>query len=178
MREFDKYKRKGAYHWKDYAKKTSSYSKHVDRVVKWVRKGSSFDIGAGDGLITHMLGAVGIDDNKIAVSLAKERKVPVELGSVYNLSGFKKFDNVLLLDVIEHLELPGQALLEIKKVMKEDSILYIVTPHSGPELDKYHVKEYRKEELVEFVESYGFHCLEITQYSGCRRMYGRFELCQ
>jgi len=176
MREFDKYKRRGAYHWRDYARKKAYYI-HVNRVLEWVRKGSTFDIGAGDGLITHMLGASGIDDNGIAVSLAKENKVPVQLGSVYDLSGFKKYDNVVLLDVIEHLEHPEKALEEIKKVMQKNSILYITTPLVGPKLDKYHVQEWSRKGLIKFVESCGFHCLGMKMYPRSRKMYGRFELC-
>lgn len=54
--EFNKYKEHGAYHWRLY-ESNPIYQSHVLKVAEWVRKGKTLDIGAGDGLITFILGA-------------------------------------------------------------------------------------------------------------------------
>lgn len=73
---FDKYKERGggAYHWIEYEQKTV-YGMHARKVKKWVNNGKTLDVGAGDGLITSLLNCEGIDNNKIAVKLAKNKGV-------------------------------------------------------------------------------------------------------
>lgn len=157
--EFNKYKERGAYHWAEYEAQTI-YGQHADKVKAWIRKGKTLDIGAGDGLITSLLGAEGIDDNELAVKLAKEKKADVRLGDAYNLKyPAKTFDNVLMADVIEHLEFPEKTIKEIKRILKLDGKLYVITPpkkDDGTLHDKYHYKEYTPDELKTFVEGFGF----------------------
>jgi len=156
--KFLKYEKKGAYHWREYEAQTL-YGKHANKVKKWIRKGRTLDIGAGDGLITFLIGAEGIDDNAIAIKLAKEKGVNVKNGTAYNL-GYPEnsFDNVLMADVIEHLKFPERAIKEIKKVLKPNGKLYITTPLLKPSgvIGKYHYKEYTKKELGKFISELGF----------------------
>jgi len=174
---FDKYKMKGAYHWSLYTKHTG-YRSHVQKVLSWVRAGTTFDVGAGDGLITFLLKGSGVDDNELAVQLANEKGSDVVLGSAYDLSSFGKFDNVLMLDVLEHLEAPGKALQEAKKILKEDGQLYITTPPASGEgvLDPYHVQEWTLEGLISFVEQNGFKCIASEIIVENKKMYTIFIL--
>jgi len=156
--EFEKYKKKGAYHWIEYKKQTP-YGRHANRVRKWVREGRTLDIGAGDGLITFLIGAEGIDDNDVAIKLAREKGVDVKKGTAYDLDYPKNsFDNVLMADVIEHLEFPALAIREVKKVLKPGGKLYITTPlaKTSGVINKYHYREYSKEELKKFITRFGF----------------------
>lgn len=173
--EFNKYKERGAYHWDEYKNQTI-YGKHADRVKGWVRDGKTLDIGAGDGLITSLIGAEGIDDNETAIKLAKEKGVNVKFGSAYNLSDFEdeSFDNVLMADVIEHLEFPEKCLKEIKRVLKKGGLLYITTPPAksdGTLHDtKYHYREYTLEQLTNLLNSH-FFVLEGKSFTENQRMY-------
>lgn len=176
--EFDKYKERGAYHWKEHKQKTP-YGLHAEKVSKWIRNGKTLDIGAGDGLITSLIDGEGIDDNTIAVKLAKEMGANVVMGDAYNLEyNDNTFDNVLMSDVIEHLEKPDIAVKEVKRVLRPNGYYYIVTPPAkmGGLHDKYHYKEYTPKELVEYIESWGFILINnieiIDKYV---RMYGVFK---
>lgn len=177
--EFDKYKQRGAYHWKEYEQKTP-YGLHADKVKNWVRlEGKTLDIGAGDGLITHLINAEGIDDNKIAVKLAKEKRVNVKLGDVYNLDYDENvFDNILMGDVIEHLEYPDIAIKQVKRVLKPNGYFYVVTPPAKKDglHDKYHYREYTPDELVDYLKLFQFEVIgDIEIVNKFVRMYGAFK---
>jgi ubiquinone/menaquinone biosynthesis C-methylase UbiE len=175
--EFNKYKERGAYHWAEY-KAGTEYGKHADIVKEWLKEETNIlDVGAGDGLITHLIGAYGVDDNETAVKLAREKDVDVILGSVYKLP-FRNcvFNSVYFGDVIEHLEHPQKAVTEISRVMVDGGRLYIVTPPalpSGKLQDKYHYTEYTPESLKTLVESLGFELAEEVKTIK-HRMYAKF----
>lgn len=176
---FSKYDKWGDYHWKLYEREeNSSYKEHVNFIKEWVKGENILDIGAGDGLITHLLNARGVDDNETAVSIAQKKGVDVVLGSAYDLPFQKEFKTVFMGDVIEHLEFPERAILEVKKVLKNKGVLYITTPHlasNGILTDKFHYKEYTTLELKDFIEGFGFKLLEpIKMISG--KLYAKFSL--
>jgi len=173
---FNKYEKRGAYHWKEFNQNTA-YRKHALIVQQWISSGRTLDIGAGDGLITSLIDAEGIDDNETAVKLAKEKGVNVILGDAYGMP-YKKniFDNVLMGDVIEHLKYPAKVIDQIKKVLKPKGRLYIVTPPKGGKMDKYHYKEYTPEELQQYIENFGFKTMNVTVRPELKRMYLEFQL--
>ena len=171
--EFTKYLKHGAYHWKQYESLTK-YKKHADKCKKWVKEKKILDVGAGDGLITHLMGADGIDSEPEAVRLAKEKGANVKLGSAYKLEG--EYNAVTMFDVIEHLERPQEALQEALRVAP---VLYISTPpkrDDGVIKDKFHYFELTPQGLVELVESAGYILdgnVEVNLKD--KLMYGRFK---
>lgn len=176
---FDKYDKKGDYHWQQYDNRPkSSYTKHAKFCKKWIqRKGRILDVGSGDGLITSFIGAEGVDDNKTAVELAVKRGVNVKLGSAYHLLYERQtFDAVFMGDVIEHLEFPEKALHEVFRILKKGGVFYLVTPPFNSEkgIGEYHYREYSPEELTDFVCSIGFNQIEepFIQFT---RMYSKFQ---
>ena len=178
-KEFNKYKNWGAYHWSLYEDKSnSSYKEHVNYVISWVKGDNLLDIGAGDGLLTHLLKGKGIDDDETAVKCAKEKGADVIFGSSYEIPFEKEFDTVFMGDVIEHLEFPELAIEEVKRVLRPDGIFYVATPplaSNGKVQDKYHYKEYTSVELKDFIESFGFTLLEPIVIKH-QRMYAKFSL--
>lgn len=170
--KFDKYDRLGAYHWKAY-ENDPEYRAHVDHVVEWIPKGKILDVGAGDGLIASKIGAVGIDSNKTAVYHAKRNGANVSFGSAYKLGNIGPFDSVYLGDVIEHLETPEKALLEIHRVLSKGGALYVVWPTPGI-VDEYAEKAYSVKDLVEVVERCGF-ALDGDVYTIKSRTYAKFR---
>ena len=178
--EFNKYKESGDYHHRLYEEGKDPYALHADRVAKWIDEGRTLDVGAGDGLITSLIpGAVGIDDNECAVKLAKEHGVDVRLLSVYDLSKrvFRRFNNILLADVIEHLEFPEKAIRACRNVMEDDGCLYVTTPPAignGKLHDSYHYREYTAEELKHFIEQFGFRLTGDIETANVR-IYAKFR---
>ncbi|HOA25855.1 MAG: methyltransferase domain-containing protein [Aggregatilineales bacterium] len=75
---FDKYEKRGAYHWEWYRSNRYNYRDKVNMLLDWLpRTGEVLDIGGGDGLIAFQmfkrgLDVVCIDTNATSISLARE----------------------------------------------------------------------------------------------------------
>ena len=169
---FTKYDKYGAYHWKQYEQGTK-YTKHTDKIVDWVWELDVLDVGAGDGLITHKLGAIGIDNEETAVRLAREKGAAVFLGDAYATPiPDDAFDAVTMFDVLEHFDEPEIALREARRLAPT---LYISTPERGMVNDPFHVREWTREELPEFMLENGWELdgkVEVVPENKC--MYARF----
>ena len=155
--KFTKYEKYGAYHWRQYEQGTK-YKRHADKVKNWVEEQGVLDIGAGDGLITSLVGAVGVDNEPKAVELAQEKGVDVTLCDGYDLKFTdEQFNSAMMIDVLEHFEHPVKALQEARRVIKNN--LYIVTPpkrDDGKLTCEFHYQEWTPEELIDLVENEGF----------------------
>jgi len=176
--EFDKYEKHGAYHWDDFAKKTI-YRNHALHVANWVKGKNVLDIGCGDGLITSLLRAKGIDNHELAISMAKDRGVDAQLLDAYDCATLTdRYDAVYLGDTIEHLEYPDKVLKSIASLTDD---LYIVTPQKGwrdqkgkrRPLDRYHYREYTQDELRAYVKRFGWGLVSIAVAN--RRIYAHFR---
>lgn len=166
---FEKYQTHGAYHWRDY-KKQNEYGLHARYVANhWIKPNGRkrlLDIGAGDGLILHLLqkrgwDAIGIDDNEDGIKAAASKGIEVQPLDVYHLDYDQRFDSVYFGDVIEHLADPVKALERIRDSLVPGGYLYVVTPPAksdGSLRDPYHYREYTPDELV----------YEVTQVPGLR----------
>jgi SAM-dependent methyltransferase len=172
---FSKYEQFGAYHWKQY-EGGGKYKTHADRVKEWVTEKNVLDVGAGDGLITHLLGTKGIEYEAKGVRLAQEKGVDVIQGDAYALP-FKNdsFEAVTMIDVLEHFETPEKALKEARRVAP---VLYINTPpkkDDGTLTDKFHVQEWSPQGLVRIVEKEGY-VLDgaVIVYPKEKMMYAKF----
>ncbi len=177
MRRFTKYEQFGAYHWEQY-RSLKKYTDHADRIQKWVVEDKILDVGAGDGLITSMLGSdvTGIEYEEVAVKLAKEKGVNVIQGDAYKLPfEDNSFGAVTMIDVLEHFDTPEIALREARRVAP---VLYVNTPpkkDDGILTDKFHVQEWSPAGLVKIVEAIGYVLDEaVTVYPKEKMMYARF----
>jgi cyclopropane fatty-acyl-phospholipid synthase-like methyltransferase len=98
------------------------------------------DYGTGDGLflnqITKDFGSIGTGIDRLPERINKAKKVSdaQHLNNSFICSNFEdidlndKFDKVLCLDVLEHLDNPSLDLQRIAKLLKEDGALIIQTP--------------------------------------------------
>lgn len=169
---FNKYERTGAYHWIETDPRWRNLKYNVPLVARYqaildhVPQGSRaiLDVGCGDGYLIHLLhrrglrGLVGIDNDALAVQLARDRLLEnddaaachVSIASVYNLPlSASSFDCVVMADVIEHLDAQEKALSEVSRVITERGTLVLSTPNWQPDRrwDTSHVIEYRPDEL-------------------------------
>ncbi len=172
--KFTKYEKYGAYHWKQYADPNSKYHRHANRVEKWIQERNCLDIGAGDGRITALLNITGIDDEKEAVKLAREKFARVTLGDAYDVPcPDESYDAVFMGDVLEHIEFPEMVLVEARRILKK--CLYIASPIPGMQNDPFHYQEWTPTELVTLIEPSGFRLMgEILEVPRDKRMYAKF----
>lgn len=97
------------------------------------------DVGCGEGITLEKLGAenphrviVGIDALQENVDICRQRGLPARAGDVYRLDfAPSSVDAVLLAEVIEHLERPGEAVREIHRVLKPGGRVIIVYPNDA-----------------------------------------------
>jgi len=99
---------------------------------------SVLDLGCGGGNIVGYLNkhfpkwqVYGVDPSKRALSLAKKKypQVKFSKSSAQRLKfPDKKFDVVLALDVIEHVENYPKMISEAKRVMKQDGLFFVGLP--------------------------------------------------
>ncbi len=75
----------------------------------------------------------------------------------------KEIDAVFLLDVVEHLERPEDCLNEIRRVLKQNGFLYLITPNGlwsrhilKRKSDPTHVHEYTWPEIKSLLEQSSF----------------------
>lgn len=109
-----------------------SYSKAT--LARVIPPGSTLDLGCGDGLLMEELGkrgieSLGLDLSSKAVELAKERGLEAR---VFDLTGRlpfedNNFNNVILLDVLEHVYRPDEVLREAARVSKQ--YVFVSTPN-------------------------------------------------
>lgn len=174
--EFKKYTDRGGYHWREYVRGTK-YRKHADHIKNWVKEKNVLDIGAGDGVITYLVRAIGIDNEPDAVRIAQAVGVDVQLGDAYALPyPDNAFNAAMMIDVLEHFDAPERALQEARRVAP---VLYIATPERQPDRkvrDKYHVQEWTRTELVDLMSKNGYTLSgDILVVPEGDTMYGRFN---
>jgi 2-polyprenyl-3-methyl-5-hydroxy-6-metoxy-1,4-benzoquinol methylase len=151
--KFDKYAKHNAYHWRQYVR-GDKYRRHADFIKSWVKEKNILDVGAGDGLITYLLGATGLEYEQTAVDIAQTIGVNVIQGDAYALPYEKdSFDAVTMLDVLEHFDTPELALQEARRIAP---VLYISTPEIGMVNDPFHVQEWTRESLPMFLKENGW----------------------
>lgn len=178
MTKFDKYDDKGAYHWRECDPRSNVYNPPLvaryGMVLDRACGARALDVGAGDGYLTARLAetcgnVIGLEyecagvaaANKMLVDISNAR---VQQGSAYEMP-FEDdiFDVITMADVIEHLDAPEQAVLEMARVAAPGSTTYVTTPQWRTDRvwDKRHVKEYTPSELMQLMEV-GFNSIEMV----------------
>jgi len=151
------------------------------------RPGRLLDVGCSTGtslVAARALGwqTAGIDPNPVAVQIARERGLDVELGF---LGDFKAgdiggpFDCVVLSEVLEHLPEPRQALEQIRSLLLPGGLLLCSTPNAASRLcrlfqlkSKEHLYLFSIDNLRALVESRGFDICHCQTTSRMRSLAG------
>ena len=166
VREFHKYKKRGAYHWEQigfniFKRNTFVLGRYHNMIslakneINDLKDKQVLDVGCGDGVLSYLFAkedakVSGIDYSDIAIEFAKEKtkglNINFQQGSAYELPfEDNSFDIVISSDVIEHLEDVEKYLSEINRVVKStEGIIIISTPVKFTEypLDKEHIVEW------------------------------------
>jgi 2-polyprenyl-3-methyl-5-hydroxy-6-metoxy-1,4-benzoquinol methylase len=159
---FDKYDKRGAYHY-DWYGKDMDYTECIDVTLDLIKgSGIILDLGCGDGLLERNIDAtypektvVGIDSSAsgIAFAIAKNEKglfLHGEFNIIDNL--LYDFDCLVCINTIEHLEDAYQILDIFRRRIKSKAIIITDIPAETP--GKYHTKEYSPGELQRMFSDY------------------------
>ncbi|QQG47688.1 MAG: class I SAM-dependent methyltransferase [Candidatus Woesebacteria bacterium] len=165
------YKKLGAYHWDWYAGAKQRYVRHVQFLSRYVREENTIDIGAGDGLISHVLTIKGVDNDPYAIKLAAEKGVKVDLGNATRLPyKIGQFDSALMSDTLEYISNFKKALSEARRVIKK---YFYVSISSGGRFtqpgQRYHT--WTPNDLVITVDNAGFRLVDGPIYKYDRQHY-------
>ncbi len=107
------------------------------RVLLYLKKikpeGSLLDVGAGSGMLVEAalgLGyeAEGIEPSKWLYERAQKHGLPVHLGTFPHQDAQGPYDIITMIDVLEHVTNPLELMTDLRKGLKKDGILVIVTP--------------------------------------------------
>ncbi len=147
-----------------------------DAILRRIKHGSILDFGAGDGeFVLRMramgLASIGVEISKEGVDKANSKANAQGYGDLLFeleprvLSG-KEFDNIVLSEVVEHIENPRPVLESLAKNLATGGLIIITVP-AGPisKFDRFigHYRHYSKESLRLEIESAGFEVGHIHQ---------------
>ncbi len=154
----------------------------LNLLAKYKTPGKILDVGCGPGLFLSEAKkrgwrVQGVDLSPWAKKYAAENfGVDVFEGSLSEASfPDKSFDVVVMNDVIEHLEDPKSALRQIRRVLKNDGVLYLSTPDIDSFLskllrakwwgiNKYHLFYFSRKSLEKMFHETGFRSIHHAPY--------------
>lgn len=112
----------------------SGYKERYGIIDSWVERGASvLDIGCGDGAAleylvkTKSIVPFGIELSSQAAQMAKRRKIPVKVQDI-TIPNFKldrKYDFIVMSEVLEHIPNPEQVLMKLVGHFKKGLIVTI-----------------------------------------------------
>lgn len=143
-----------------------------DHLVKKYLKKYNFqsnmiDIGCGTGEILLLLkdnyDIEGIDISEKAVEICKQQGLQATETDIYHTA--KKYNSVICLDVLEHIEDDLNFLRQIKHILNREGKLLLLVPSGQFASDDVYVGHYRrysKEQLIDVFNKSGFEILEAV----------------
>ena len=170
-KEFNKYKKRGAYHWEQATRNVYTMNSYVQAryriVCRLIKKhvacptAELLDVGCGDGALSGLLARqgyrmYGVDPSIDGIRCANKKFRQNGLQGVFqNIAGYVypfpegTFDAVVCSDVIEHVNEPLALLRESRRVLKPGGIMIVSTPIriQGLPISPYHVQEWTVDEF-------------------------------
>ncbi len=164
------------------SKKNIIYNEHLIRyelAKKFVSGKIVLDIACGSGFGAKILAragaekvtAVDIDEKTVKKARNKNwlKNIVYRQGNAENLAEKNEtFDIIVSFETIEHLKNPEKYLKELKRVIKNNGLIFISTPNKkiSKEKNPFHFKEFEKEEFKEILSKYFKSILLLEQNNG------------
>lgn len=159
MSTFNKYRLKGAFHHEWY--ETEDWYKYlVDRAVKFC-KGSTVDVGGGDGVVARLIRDEGyetivLDNDVEAERLCKELEIgfrKTDLDVYPWCSEDIKYDYMTCINAIEHFNKPENVLRFFDEHIAKGAIITTID-YQGGSLGEDHKFEWTMEEMIKYFSKY------------------------
>ena len=154
---FEKYKTRGAYHYDWYKNNTFGYKDCVDECIEFC-KGSTLDVGSGDGLVMDLLDKKGIkvngiENDPIGIGLSPEHLwEETWLEDINSACIDGEWEYMVCLNVIEHLENSGAVRDIFKDYITKAAIIITDIPQGDLPPEHYH--EYTPHELKQMFQEF------------------------
>lgn len=130
------WQRSGVY--EDYNKILGCYQ--ANNCLEYAKEGTVLDLPCGDGTLTKIFAEnekvtkiVGLDASSKHLEIAKEKVLGADFvhGLIEEYTSEEKFDNVFMINVLEHLSDPVATLTHVKeKLLKKDGVICIHVPNA------------------------------------------------
>ena len=127
------------YDFKEYKKEENKLRRRFERLVKIITKyknsGKVLDVGAGFGLFSSILQKMRDYQIDIIEPELKYRYIDITISNFFKTTfekfkaEGKKYDIVVLMDVLEHFRDPLKNLEKAKSLLKKDGILVLQSPN-------------------------------------------------
>jgi len=137
--------------------------------------GSLWDIGSGTGVVARFLGAkgrttIGVEPSHAGAIAGARRGVLSFCAAIESLKlPNSSLDNILMLDVLEHLDDRKKSLQEIHRILSSDGHLLITVPSltslwSQFDVGAGHYLRYNKRTIRKELESNGFEIAKVGYF--------------
>ncbi len=112
----------------------SKFKKDLNKIIKATKAKKILDVGCGEGYLINYIKmnnpvlVEGKDLSKKLIIKARKTypKIKFSVGNIYNLNCISNsFDLVLACEILEHLENPFKAIIELKRVTKKFCIISV-----------------------------------------------------
>lgn len=111
------------------------WQRRLRKVLKHTRPGSLLDVGTGVGQFLHhaqphFAEVAGTEVSSSAVKIARERYgLELHRGTLEDLCLERKFDNVTMFHVLEHVPDPAATVAKCAEMLVSDGMLFIAVPN-------------------------------------------------
>ena len=134
---------------------------------KYDFRSNMLDIGCGTGEILVLLkddyDIEGIDISEKAVKRCKQQGLKATETDIF--SATTKYNSILCLDVLEHIENDLNFLKQIKQILNREGKLLLLVPsgqYASDDIFVGHYRRYSREDLVDIFDKAGFEILETV----------------
>lgn len=157
MSEFNKYRLKGAYHY-DWYETEDWYKYLVDRCVKFC-KGSTIDVGCGDGVLANKIAeqgrkVLGVDPDLDGIVLARAKGK----ASFLDIDPFQeptknKWEYLASINAVEHFHKPQLLKRFIKSNITKGAIITTID-YQGGSFGEDHKFEWTYDQMMDFFKEF------------------------
>jgi len=150
-------------------------------IIKHINKNSEIlDVGSGFGDFAIFMkesnvsfkSYTGFDFSNVSINVAR-KEMPSHywiLGDVHELTTLKKYNIILCMQTLEHLEEPLKVLRKLYNILDKKGLLIITIPDQLKIVHAEHIWSYTQKKIVEILKDVGFLNIEIKKINNNKNL--------